>query len=64
MSVTKSARIFEAVAEGAIEADMGNPDQRDRQDRRLSGEEARQRERQRQGSGCGRRCKRRPQSVR
>ena len=52
MGVAEAARIFEAVAERAVEADMGDPDQRDRQNRGLAGEEAEQRERQRSAYVC------------
>ncbi len=51
MGVAKCARIFEAEAEGAIETDMGDPDQRHRQERGLSGEETGDGEQQRQRIG-------------
>src|SRR5271166_6864868 len=46
MGVAEAGRIFEAVAERPVDADMGDPDQRERQDRRPSGEKAEERERQ------------------
>ena len=51
MGVAEAGRIFEAVAERPVEADMRDPDQRDRQDRRPPGKETEERERQRQRVG-------------
>src|SRR5208337_2816879 len=48
MGIAEPGRIFETVAEHPVEADMRDPDQRDRQDRRQPGKETEERERQRQ----------------
>src|SRR4029078_1079397 len=48
MGVAEGGRIFEAVAERAIEADMRDQDQAGARERRLRAEESREREQERQ----------------